>query len=306
MKKTTILVTGCTGFLGAHLISELIKNPKLKVIGTCRKPYRTTCKQDFETRKLDLLDTSTLDHLFDDIDVVIHTAGLAHDVRSRASHLKSDYLKINTAATIDLATYAMQGSVSHFIFISSIKVNGDQTTSGEPFVHNSLANPNGIYALSKFRAENELKRIANNTKMAVTIIRPSLIYGPNLKGNLATMERLIRRRIPLPIGSINSNRRGLISVSNLTSLITECVFNPKAKNNVFLASDDKNRSTREIAYLVAKQIGIKPILIKMPIFLIKFFATILGKKDFTSKLTNSMEVDNSETKRILSWQPPFP
>lgn len=296
-----VLVTGCNGFVGSSLVKILNGRPDIEVIGSCRNVPLQLTEQNIELRHFQLTDRSNLDDLLQGIDVVVHTAGIAHDTSSKLEKDKDAYFDINTNATLDLAKSSVANGISKFIFISSIKVNGEYTSPGQPFDETSIENPKGHYAVSKYHAELGLKKISKKTGIKVCILRPSLIYGPEPKGNLKTLSRLIKNGIPLPVGSIKQNQRSILHIENLVSLIIECIFNEKSDNQTFLVSDGENLSTREIVELLGQLIGEKPRLVNVPIFLLNILGFITGKATKVNKLINSLEVDISHTKRTLNW-----
>ena len=300
MSVTRVLVTGCNGFVGDRLVSSLINRSDIKIIGSCRQSHAPLCKYNIELRSFNLEDRSNLDELLNGIDVVIHTAGIAHDLKGANDRDLEAYFDINANATLDLARSAAHNGVNKFIFISSVKVNGENTAPDQPFDHNSIAHPSGIYAESKYQAEKGLREIAKNTGLKFTIIRPSLIYGSSPKGNLATLSSMIKRGIPIPVGFLTDNRRSLINIDNLIDLIIECVFNPFASNQLFLASDDIQRSTKDIVDLLGELNGLQPKIVDVPIFMLKIFGLVFGKSEMINKLLTSLEVDISHTKTTLS------
>lgn len=296
-----VLVTGCNGFVGSSLVKILNGRPDVEVIGSCRNLPLQLNEQNIELRRFQLTDRSNLDDLLQGIDVVVHTAGIAHDISSKLENDKDKYFDINTNATLDLAKSSVANGISKFIFISSIKVNGEYTSPGQPFDEISTENPKGHYAVSKYHAELGLKKISKITGMKVSILRPSLIYGPEPKGNLKTLLRLIKKGIPLPVGCIKQNQRSILHIENLVSLIIECIFNEKADNQTFLVSDGENLSTREIVELLGQLAGKKPRIVNVPIFLLSILGFISGKSPQVNKLINSLEVDIAHTKRTLNW-----
>lgn len=296
-----VLVTGCNGFVGSSLVKILNGRPDVEVIGSCRNLPLQLNQQNIELRRLQLTDRSNLDDLLQGIDVVVHTAGIAHDISSKLEKDKDAYFDINTNATLDLAKSSVANGISKFIFISSIKVNGEYTSPGQPFDETSTENPKGHYAVSKYHAELGLKKISKKTGIKVSILRPSLIYGAEPKGNLKTLLRFIEKGIPLPVGSIKQNQRSILNIENLVSVIIECIFNEKADNQTFLVSDGENLSTREIVELLGQIAGKKPRIVNVPIFLLSILGFISGKAPEVNKLINSLEVDTSHTTRTLNW-----
>jgi len=291
-----ILLTGANGFIGSALARVL--NPKhLNIVGRCliQSEYNAFFK-------LDISRTVDYSQALEGIDVVIHTAARVHIMDEKCSDPLTEFRKVNTDGTLNLAQQAADSGVKRFIFISSIKVNGETTFPGMPFRHDNLQAPEDAYALSKAEAEEGLKKIALASGMEVVIIRPPLVYGKGVKGNFAAMMSLVKRNIPLPLGAIR-NKRSLVAIDNLISLIVTCINHPSAANQVFLVSDDSNLSTTELVEVMAGAIGRKVMLLPLPFRLINFVAKLTGKSNLVNRLFGSLEVDIQFTKDTLSWSP---
>ena len=195
--------------------------------------------------------------------------------------------------------------MKRFIFISSIKVNGEMTLVDLPFKPNDNYIPTDPYGLSKYEAEQGLLTIAEETGMEVVIIRPPLIYGPNVKANFASMMKWVNKSIPLPFGAIH-NKRSLVALDNLVSFIIHCADykkTPQAANQVFLISDGEDVSTTELLQKVAKAFGKKALLLAVPVSLMTLSAKLLGKGDVANRLFGSLQVDSSEARELLGWEP---
>ncbi len=237
------------------------------------------------------------------VDVVIHAAARAHVMREEAQDPLTEYRRVNVQGTSNLARRAAAAGVRRFVFISSIKVNGEATLPGRPFTADDVLAPEDAYGISKAEAETDLRRIAQETGMEVTIIRPPLIYGPGVKGNFSSLIDWVRRGLPLPLGGITHNRRSLVGLDNLVDLIWVCVEHPKAANQTFLISDGEDLSMAELLRRIGKSLGRPVRLLWVPAGLITFMASLLGKKVISQRLLSSLQVDISKTSELLGWRP---
>jgi nucleoside-diphosphate-sugar epimerase len=210
---------------------------------------------------------------------------------------------VNVDGTLNLASQAVKAGVKRFIFLSSIKVNGESTEIGTPFVEAGSASPEDAYGLSKLEAEQGLFNIAQETGMEVVVIRPPLVYGAGVKANFASMLRVVKRGFPLPLGAIH-NQRSFVYVGNLVSFILRCIDNPAAANQVFLVSDGHDLSTTALLQACAVALGVKSRLIPVPQRLIEMGARLMGKRSVAERLCGNLQVDISKAHRLLDWTPP--
>jgi nucleoside-diphosphate-sugar epimerase len=215
----------------------------------------------------------------------------------------AEYRRVNVDGTLNLARQAAAAGVKRFIFISSINVNGEQTSPFKPFTADDLVSPNDVTGISKWEAEQGLQQLAAETGMELVIIRPPLVYGPGVKGNFASMIKLVAKGLPLPLGAIH-NQRSLVAVDNLVDLIITCIDHPAAANQVFLAGDGQDMSTTELLRGVARAMGKPSRLIPVPASLLMLGATVLGKKAMAQRLLGSLQVDISKARNLLGWEPP--
>jgi nucleoside-diphosphate-sugar epimerase len=238
-----------------------------------------------------------------DIDVVIHTAARAHVMREEALDPLIEYRRVNVHGTLNLARQAAAAGVRRFVFISSIKVNGEETGPGRPYTAHDIPAPEDAYGISKAEAEAELRRLAEETGMEVTIIRPPLIYGPGVKGNFASLVRWVRRGVPLPLGGVTQNRRSLVGLDNLVDLIWVWTWHPKAANQTFLVSDGEDLSTTDLLIRIGQALQRSARLLWMPPSAIAFMANLLGKKLISKRLLSSLQIDIQKTCDLLDWKP---
>lgn len=292
----SILITGALGFLGRTLTSELKDEFNLTL----------TTRNDGNLKPgMVHLDLSNLEHLgtiLSGIDTVVHTAALVHQMNPAQVPSRADYFRINTSATIRLAEAASEMGVKHFIFISSVKVNGEGGGVHTPYKHSDPVEPEGDYAESKAEAERRLMELAERSDLTVSIIRPPLVYGPGVKGNFASLMKLFRFLPAFPADS-KSGRRSLVSIWNLCDLIkTLIIFRPK-KSAVYLVSDDSDCSTYELLQFMA--IGQNRSIVKLPIplSLLRVLLTLVGKRSTYHKVFGGLQVDIEHTKSTLGWRP---
>ena len=299
-----ILVTGANGFVGQSLVNNLLNNTKYKVVAGVRKiPAK---KVNCEYRLINNLeDKPVLSNVFRDIDVVIHTAARVHIMDDKSADPLTEFRKVNVEGTLNLARQAVEAGVKRFIFISSIKVNGEGTDLGKPYTEHSKPNPIDPYGISKYEAEQGLIKLAKTTPLEVVIIRPTLIYGENVKGNFHSLMKWTYRGVPLPIGGIKRNLRSLVSVDNLVDFIVTCIEHKDAKNEVFLISDDDDISTADLLEEIAKGLGVKNKAVNMPAGFINTAASAIGKSGVAQRLSGSLQVDISKAKKLLGWHPKY-
>jgi nucleoside-diphosphate-sugar epimerase len=214
----------------------------------------------------------------------------------------SEYRRVNVDGTLNLARQAAESGVHRFIFVSSVKVNGELSNERKPFSPSDAPAPEDAYGVSKWEAEQGLKAIAKETAMEVVIVRPPLVYGPGVKGNFASMVKLVRKGVPLPLGSIR-NKRSLVAVDNLVDFIVTCIDHPAAANQVFMVSDGEDISTSELLCELGKAMGKPARLVPVPAGLLRLGATVLGKRAVAHRVLGSLQVDISDAKALLGWKP---
>jgi nucleoside-diphosphate-sugar epimerase len=235
-------------------------------------------------------------------EVIIHAAGRAHVMRDLERDPLSEFRRVNTKGTIDLAIQASALGVKRFIFLSSIKVNGEVTEEGYPYDVFSKEAPVDDYGVSKFEAELGLKEIGKKSGMEICIIRPALVYGEGVKGNFRSLIHLVRSRLPLPFGSVN-NKRSIVSIDNLVDLISICVTHKNAADETFLVSDDNDISTTQLIKYIAESRGIKIWLFPVPTNILMLISKLVHLEPQFQRLTGNLQVDISHTKKQLNWIP---
>jgi len=301
--NTSILVTGSSGFVGLNLISYLSKINNLTVYGSSSSTSIKDSKAKHTFTNLKLLSDTNWSNSLTNIDCIVHCAARVHIMSDHNVDPLGEYRKINVEGTLNLAKQAQDAGVKRFIFISSIKVNGEKTNKGNFFSSKNIPEPVDPYGISKMEAENQLMELTKDSSMEVVIIRPCLIYGSGVKGNFRSLFKLVKSRIPLPFRSLKDNKRSFLAIENLLDLIHICINHTEAKNKIFLASDDSDLSTSELLILISESLNIKLRLFNMPIIFIIFFTKLIRKPGIGERLTESLQLDISDTKQILSWQP---
>ena len=313
MKK--ILITGASGFIGQFLIKSLLKLNK-SVRGTIR-----SSNSFFSNTKIEYVSTGDINiktnwkESLIGVDCIIHCAGKAHAMKSSKNDLSTIYKSVNVDGTSQLAKQAAEAKIRRLIFLSSIKVNGENTRNyhmnkflyekkKNVFSYKDPAFPEDLYAKSKSDAEKSLWEISSRTGLEVVVVRLPLVYGYGAKGNLARLIKLVKAGIPLPLSMVK-NQRSMIGIDNLTDLLIRCIDHPEASGKTFLASDGEDLSTPELIKLIASSIGRKANPFPVPIFLLKFLGSIFGKTEEINRLVGSLRIDNSFTKESLNWVPPI-
>ncbi len=301
-----ILITGATGMVGQALVAHLTQKPHVIIRAALRKDVGYFPSQVEKAITGDLCSNTTLwKEALRGVDAVIHAAARVHHMRDRADDPSKEFCHVNAQGTRRLAEYAASSGVRRFIFLSSIKVNGEETQTGSSFTPHDIPNPHDPYGVSKWYAEQALADMAHKAGMAYTIIRPPLIYGPGVKGNFASLMHWIGKGIPLPFGAIHHNRRSLVALDNLIDLIITCLHHPGAVNETFLVSDNEDLSTTDLLHRTAYAMKVRARLIPLPNSFLRAAATILGKAPMYQKLCSSLQVDIEKTQRALGWSPPI-
>jgi nucleoside-diphosphate-sugar epimerase len=302
MKK--ICITGANGFVGKSLCKALISsNNSIKAFARRMDSSLNSLKVEYIQIGDISLDINLKEYLVG-CDCIVHCAGKAH-IMNDTSNLDV-YQSVNIVGTKNLAEQAVLAGVKRFIFLSSVKVNGESTgNSDDPkiFTNDDTPNPQDNYAISKFEAEKALWEIASKTNLEVVIVRLPLVYGTSAKGNLNRLIKLINSKIPLPFADIK-NKRSLIGIDNLVDVLVRCIEHPNAAGKTFLVSDGEDLSTSELINIIASGMNRSVKLFRLPRALLKFFGFILMRQSQIDRLTGSLQIDNSYVRKILNWTPP--
>lgn len=298
-----VLVTGATGFVGRFLCTRLLsegwsvrgtmlnyENPALLVEGV-------------EPVVIEAMGGATRwSHALTGIDAVIHLAARVHIMEDPSADPLTEFRKVNSEGTKRLACEAVKAGVKRLVFVSSIKVSGEESLT--PYTENSPVQPSDPYGVSKWEAELALRQIEAETGQEVVIVRPTLVYGPGVKANFYNMMKVIQKGIPLPFASI-SNKRSLIYVGNLIDAITKCTVHPIATGKTFLVSDGEDVSTPELIRRIAAALNVPAGLFPFPLCLMRFAGKLIGKSAAVNRLAGSLTVDSSKIRQELGWTPPF-
>lgn len=279
----SLLITGGTGFVGRALVKRL---------------------GDKQVSLATRSDSAAWHTVLVGITTVVHLAARVHVMRDTEADPLTAFRVVNVQSTLNLARQAAAAGVKRFVFISSVKVNGETTELDQPFTADDEPAPLDPYGVSKMEAEQGLRKIAAETGMEVVIIRPPLVYGPGVKANFQTMMRWLVRGVPLPLGAIH-NRRSMVALDNLVDLILTCVDHPAATNQTFLVSDGEDLSTTQLLQRLGRALGKPARLIPVPAMLLKVAAALVGKPAIAQRLCGSLQVDISKTQQLLGWTPPL-
>ncbi|RBC03494.1 NAD-dependent epimerase/dehydratase family protein [Pseudomonas sp. MWU12-2115] len=300
MTAPKVLVTGATGLVGEALVFRLLLDKRFAPIATARGATRLHGLCDVVS--FELTGGQRLAAL-DQVQVVVHAAARVHVMNEIAADALAEFRRINVQGTLDLARQAAKAGVKRFIFISSIKVNGEHTPLGKPFRADDKPCPNDPYAVSKWEAEQALRQLGDATGMEIVIIRPPLVYGPGVKANFLSMLNWLERGVPLPLGAIK-NQRSLVFLGNLVDLMVTCIDHPAATDQTFLVSDGDDVSTTRLLKKLALALGKRPRLLPLPQWLLKLCACMLGKRNVASRVLGSLQIDISKNQQLLGWRPP--
>lgn len=303
MSSKIFLVTGGSGFVGRALINRLTLIAGSTVIAPVRN-VATKFPEGVRSIPFTNLDaTFNWSDELKDVDCVVHAAARVHVMNDVSADPLTAFRKVNVEATLNLARQAAASGTKRFIFISSIKVNGEGAEPGTVYRADDVPAPIDPYGVSKLEAEQGLKELAAVTGMEVVIIRPVLVYGPGVKANFLSMMRWLYRGVPLPFGAVH-NQRSLVAIDNLVDLIVTCSDHPAAANQVFLVSDGEDVSTTQLLRKLAGALGKPARLLPIPVWLMSGAAALLGKRALSDRILGSLQVDISKNRQLLGWTPP--
>jgi nucleoside-diphosphate-sugar epimerase len=301
-----VVVTGANGFIGNHVCRQLVESGK-EVTACIRMQANASLLAAIPGllgvhRIPSVGGDADLARVFSSADAVIHLAGRAHVMRETAANPLDEFRKVNVGSTETLAWLAAQQGVKRFIYMSSIKVNGE-ATNGHPFRADDPPGYSDPYGQSKWEAEERLRQIAAETTMQWVVVRPPLVYGPGVRGNFLTLLRSVFRRLPLPLGSLH-NRRSLVSVFNLSDFVCLLLDHPAAANGRFLVSDQQDISTPNLLRHIAEALHCPSRILPCPELALRIAATVLGRRSATQRLCSSLVVDTQKAKDTLRWNAP--
>ncbi len=303
-KNNRILVTGANGFVGQRLVLALLLQGYKVSCAQRSVTHRQEKRSDCEYYAVgDFTENPAWDDSLNGVDSIIHLAARVHVMQETTADPLTAFRKANVEATLKLARAAVKKNARRFIYISTVKVNGEQTRD-RSFTEKDELNPLDPYARSKFEAEQELMNLGRESGMEIVIIRPVLIYGPGVKGNILRLLQLIDKGMPLPFRGVN-NRRSLLALDNLIDLIILCCQHPDAANQIFLATDGNDISTERLVSLCADGMHRRLRLFGVPIIVRRILARLFPRvKRLEQRLYGSLQADSSKAQALLSWQPP--
>jgi nucleoside-diphosphate-sugar epimerase len=298
-----ILVTGAAGFIGKAVVQRLLvmgESPSVAV--AARRVGQQWPERVLPRVTGDLEHTSDWSVALDDVSSVIHCAARVHVMSDTAPNPLEEFRRVNVQGTLDLARQAAAAGARRFVFVSSVKVNGESTLLGQAFTEGDVAAPQDPYGQSKHEAEIGLRQLAAETGLEVVIIRPPLVYGPGVKANFASLMRAVLRGWPLPLGAVH-NQRSLVALDNLVDLIVTCLSHPAAANQTFLASDGQDLSTADLVRGMARAAGVSARLWPVPVWALLAAAGAMGKGEAVQRLCGNLQVDITKARMLLGWVP---
>ncbi len=298
-----VLVTGASGFVGRAIVARLLRRHRVR--GAIRGAAIERVQSGVVVAPGKCLSPSQdWSDALAQVSTVVHCAGRVHVMNEQAADPLLEFRQVNVAGTLNLARQAVEAGAKRFVFISSIKVSGESTSPGCPFVADQQPAPCDAYSVSKLEAELALRSLASQTGMEVVVIRSPLVYGPGVKANFREMMRWLARGLPLPLGAVTQNKRSLVSLDNLSDLVETCVDHPAAANQIFLVSDGEDLSTAALLQRLGAALGRPARLVPVPVRVLKMGASLLGRSSVAQRLCGSLEVDIRKTKGVLGWSPP--
>lgn len=299
-----VLLTGATGFVGKALLARLLREGRWAVRAVQRRGTDPLPAAADRVHVAELAVDTPWTAALDGVDTVIHLAARVHMMHDDASDPLAEFRRVNVAGTLQLARQAAAAGVRRFLYLSSIKVNGEETPLGRPFRPDDPAHPADPYGISKNEAEIGLRMLESATDMQVVVVRPPLVYGPGVKANFRSLIRAVARGVPLPLGAID-NRRSLVALDNLVDFIVACVDHPAAAGQTLLVSDGVDLSTPDLVRHVARAMHRPARLVRVPIWLLSSVGAVTGKAAAVHRLCSSLEVDISKSRILLGWTPPL-
>ena len=299
----TVLVTGSTGLVGRALVHRLVQ--------LADQPVRAA------SRAVDIAPVPGVEHhtipplgphadfgpALNGVRVVVHLAARVHVMLERATDSLTAFREVNTAGTLALAQQAASSGARRFVYVSTIKVHGEQTEPGQTYRHDDSTAPQDHYSISKREAEDGLRALEAATGLDVVVVRPPLVYGAGVKANFAALMRAVQRGLPLPLGAVTDNRRSFVAIDNLVDLLVTCLDHPAAAHQTFLVSDGEDLSTADLLHRLGRAMNCPARLIPVPLALLQVGATLLGRRNQAQRLLGNLQIDIDHTRSSLGWTP---
>lgn len=299
-----MLVTGATGFVGRALVRRLVSDaPTQRLVVAVRKEGAGWPSQVSPAMVGDLGPDTDWYAALKGVKGLVHSAARVHVMADSSADPLAEFRRVNVAGTLNLARQAAASGVRRFVFVSSVKVNGEATLPGQAFTDDDASAPLDPYGQSKHEAELGLRQLAADTGMEVVIVRPPLVYGPGVKANFAALMRAVQRGLPLPLGAVH-NQRSLVALDNLVDFIITCCHHPAAANQTFLVSDGQDVSTRDLVWAMAQAAGVHDRLWPVPVWALGAAGRLLGRGDAVQRLCGNLQVDIRKARELLGWVPP--
>ena len=298
-----MLITGASGFIG-RVLCKVMQVRGDEVIAAVRKKSALLDCSYSQVEVGEIHETTDWSSVLTEVDIVIHLAARVHVMRDAADNPLDEFRRVNTAGTEHLARSAVAWGVKRMVYVSTIKVNGEESTSGRIYTEQDIPAPIEPYAISKWEAEQTLQHIAQNTDLEIVIVRPTLAYGPGVKGNFARMMRVVAQGIPLPFASVR-NQRDLIYVGNLVDALATCATHPAATGQTYLLSDGEPVSTPELIGRLAQALGVTPHVFPFSPRLFLLGGKLTGRTEQVNRLLGSFQVDSGKIRTHLNWTPPY-
>jgi nucleoside-diphosphate-sugar epimerase len=296
------LITGATGFVGTGLVSRLTRDGVETL--ACVRGDLVSHPENVRVLTVHEITANTdWSQVLSGVNSVVHLAARVHVMNDTEVDPLTAFRTVNVDGTLNLARQAAKKGVKRFVYVSSVKVNGECTTLGRAFTEVDVPNPQDPYGQSKHEAEQGLRRVSAESGMGVVIIRPPLVYGPGAKANFAALLRAVQQGRPLPFGLVK-NQRSFVALDNLVDFIVTCIIHPKAVNQTFLVSDGQDLSTTELVSGMAQAAGVPARLLPVPVWALQMGASFFGKGNLVRRLCDNLQVDISKARSLLKWEPP--
>lgn len=296
-----VLVTGASGFVGRVLCARLAERG-FETVGAVRD--KAAVRHRMQVAVGDINESTDWSEALKNVDAVIHLAARVHVMNDTEQDPLSAFRRVNAAGTARLARMAAASGVRRLVYVSSIKVNGEETRNGKKFSETNLPGPQDPYGVSKWEAENALYKIADETGIEIVVVRPPLVYGEGVKGNFEQMLRMVARGVPLPLASVR-NQRSLIYVENLVDALIACATHANAVDQTYLVRDGQDISTPDLLRQLARGMGAAASLFPCPEALLRAGAKLLGKSRQVERLLGSLQIDDAKIRADLNWVPPY-
>lgn len=297
-----VLLTGATGFVGRAVLERVSADSDIVASTAGRRLPRASGTK--HTSVGDIGPDTDWRAALEGVGTVIHLAGRAHVMHDADPDPAEAFRRVNVHGTLNLARQAAEARVARFVFVSSIKVNGESTVAGRPFRADDEPGPADLYGLSKLEAESRLRELARATGMQYVVVRPPLVYGPGVGANFRALMTWLARELPLPLGNVQ-NLRSLVSVGNLADFLVTCARHSAAGNETLLVSDGEDLSTTDLLVRLASALGRRPRLVPVPLAVLRAGAALTGKRHLFTRLCGSLQVDVSKAAELLGWRPPL-